>query len=413
MELRRILIFNLIIWWLFPSLLMAASLSPQQLIEQKMNELRQIQSQRENVEKNINELNKTKGSLSKELKIVNANINQLNLAVKGNEIVLEKLGLEINYINEDIGNIKEKIKIDENLMAKFLIELQEKDHENLLVLFLKNRSLAASVSEVQNFVSLNSRLSEEIKQSKQDREILNQKSDELKDKKDQKNLERANLVDRQLIIQDQKNEKQNLLAVTKNQEKIYQQQLQDLIQKQEAIADEIEKIELELRKHIDPNLLPAPRPGILALPTQGIISQDYGYTAFARYGYRGHFHKGIDIAAPLGTPIFAAESGTVIALGDQDRYCYRGAYGKFIVIKHENNLTTLYAHLSRQAVRVGDKIKRGDLIGYVGRSGYATGSHLHLTVYAGPTFYMGSSRTCGPMPFGGDLNPISYLDIKN
>lgn len=84
MELRRILIFNLIIWWLFPSLLMAASLSPQQLIEQKMNELRQIQSQRENVEKNINELNKTKGSLSKELKIVNANINQLNLAVKGN-----------------------------------------------------------------------------------------------------------------------------------------------------------------------------------------------------------------------------------------------------------------------------------------------------------------------------------------
>lgn len=225
MELRRILIFNLIIWWLFPSLLMAASLSPQQLIEQKMNELRQIQSQRENVEKNINELNKTKGSLSKELKIVNANINQLNLAVKGNEIVLEKLGLEINYINEDIGNIKEKIKIDENLMAKFLIELQEKDHENLLVLFLKNRSLAASVSEVQNFVSLNSRLSEEIKQSKQDREILNQKSDELKDKKDQKNLERANLVDRQLIIQDQKNEKQNLLAVTKNQEKIYQQQL--------------------------------------------------------------------------------------------------------------------------------------------------------------------------------------------
>jgi len=82
-----------------------------------------------------------------------------------------------------------------------------------------------------------------------------------------------------------------------------------------------------------------------------------------------------------------------------------------VVIKHNNNLTTLYGHLSRIVAKTGDTVKRGDLIGYEGSTGYATGPHIHFTVYASPTFYMGSSKTCGPMPFGGDLNPTLYLSL--
>jgi murein DD-endopeptidase MepM/ murein hydrolase activator NlpD len=105
----------------------------------------------------------------------------------------------------------------------------------------------------------------------------------------------------------------------------------------------------------------------------------------------------------------AADSGTVVATGDQDKYCYRGAYGRFIVIQHANGLTTLYAHLSKIAVSKGDTVSRGQTIGYVGSTGYATGPHLHFTVFSSPTFSMGGSKTCGPMPHGGDLNPLNYL----
>ena len=100
--------------------------------------------------------------------------------------------------------------------------------------------------------------------------------------------------------------------------------------------------------------------------------------------------------------------GKEMATGDQDKYCYRGAYGKFILIEHKNNLTTLYAHLSRQIVKENDIVKRGDLIGYVGKTGYAIGPHLHFTVYGTPVL-MKQSRVCGLMPFGGYLNPLDYL----
>ena len=94
---------------------------------------------------------------------------------------------------------------------------------------------------------------------------------------------------------------------------------------------------------------------------------------------------------------------------NQDSYCYKGAYGKVVVINHTNNLTTLYGHLSRYIVAKGDIVQKGQVIGYSGKTGYATGPHLHFTVFAQPTFYVGPSRTCGPMPFGGDLNPQRYL----
>ena len=145
------------------------------------------------------------------------------------------------------------------------------------------------------------------------------------------------------------------------------------------------------------------------MPVSGILSQDYGATKFAKYGYLGKWHNGVDFAAPVSTPIFSAEKGKVVAVGNSDAYCYRGAYGKFIVIEHENNLTTLYSHLSLQVVKVGDIISRGQLIGYAGKTGYATGPHLHFTIFASQTFRMGPSRICGLLPYGGDLNPMDYL----
>src|SRR3990172_7842007 len=82
-----------------------------------------------------------------------------------------------------------------------------------------------------------------------------------------------------------------------------------------SISAEIEAIEKELRSKIDPSLLPIPRPGVLAMPVSGILSQNYGYTAFAKYGYKGRFHNGVDFAAPTGTEVRVADSGTVIATG--------------------------------------------------------------------------------------------------
>jgi murein DD-endopeptidase MepM/ murein hydrolase activator NlpD len=86
------------------------------------------------------------------------------------------------------------------------------------------------------------------------------------------------------------------------------------------------------------------------------------------------FHPGVDFAASSGTPIHAAANGTVLVASVQ------GGYGNCTVIAHAGGLGTLYAHQSRIVVRVGQKVKRGDLIGYVGSTGASTGPHLHFEV---------------------------------
>ena len=89
------------------------------------------------------------------------------------------------------------------------------------------------------------------------------------------------------------------------------------------------------------------------------------------------------------------------------------SYGKWILIKHPNNLATLYAHLSQISALRGSIITRGDLIGYTGDTGYATGPHLHFTVYDAHTVQFRASNVpgsnCKYLPYGGYLNPLAYL----
>jgi murein DD-endopeptidase MepM/ murein hydrolase activator NlpD len=89
----------------------------------------------------------------------------------------------------------------------------------------------------------------------------------------------------------------------------------------------------------------------------------------------GHVHEGIDLAAPKGTPIHAAEAGKVVYAGDG-----LGDYGRVIVIKHQGSWATVYAHNSRNLVREGAFVEKGDVIARVGQTGNATAPHLHFEI---------------------------------
>ncbi len=89
----------------------------------------------------------------------------------------------------------------------------------------------------------------------------------------------------------------------------------------------------------------------------------------------GHFHHGVDLALPTGEPVFAVFNGTV------KLSTYGKGYGNYIIIKHDNGLETLYAHLSKRRVKVGQLVKAGQMIGAVGSTGFSTGPHLHFEVH--------------------------------
>jgi murein DD-endopeptidase MepM/ murein hydrolase activator NlpD len=121
--------------------------------------------------------------------------------------------------------------------------------------------------------------------------------------------------------------------------------------------------------------------GQFGWPSRGSIS--------SRFGYRGReFHTGLDIASPTGTPVSAADSGTVTFAG------WSGSYGKIIKINHGNGYETWYAHLSSIDVSVGQKVSKGEVIGKVGSTGRSTGPHLHFEVRKN----------------GTPQNPLSFLN---
>lgn len=113
------------------------------------------------------------------------------------------------------------------------------------------------------------------------------------------------------------------------------------------------------------------------------------FTISAYYG-DGRSHKGIDLAANKGTSIYAVADGTVTYAG------YDSDYGYSVIIKHKNGLSTRYAHASKLCVENGQTVSQGDVIAYVGSTGYSTGNHLHFEVIVN----------------GSRVNPISYIGLN-
>ena len=108
-------------------------------------------------------------------------------------------------------------------------------------------------------------------------------------------------------------------------------------------------------------------------PVEGFISSSFGARSSSFSG-RVEFHKGIDIRARTGTPIIAPAKGTVSFAGVD------GAYGLTVELQHSRTITTKYAHMQRIAVREGQQLRRGDIVGFVGSTGRSTGPHLHYEV---------------------------------
>lgn len=142
-------------------------------------------------------------------------------------------------------------------------------------------------------------------------------------------------------------------------------------------------------------------PAIIPLKESEIrqISSYFGYRSDPIYKVQ-KFHSGMDFAAPLGTEIFATGDGVVEKVESN----YWG-YGNLITIDHGYGYKTQYAHLSRFATQKGQKVKRGQLIGYVGSTGKSTGSHLHYEVLKNDT-------PVDPINFFfNDLSPEEYESI--
>jgi len=176
-------------------------------------------------------------------------------------------------------------------------------------------------------------------------------------------------------------QEQSLVAGIQARKAEYQRRVAALQAESDAVA-----AALRARQQQATGSAPSPGSGRLRYPISAPVTSGYGWRVHPVYGTR-KLHTGIDFGASYGAAIHAAGSGVVVTAG------WMGGYGNAVVIDHGGGLATLYAHQSRLAVSVGQRVSAGRVIGYVGSTGLSTGPHLHFEVRVA----------------GNPVNPRAYL----
>jgi len=342
------------------------------------DEIAQFQAQ-------IKEIGTQANTLANAIKTLDANVAKVNTDIKLTKKNIELKELEIKQITIDIGQKENNIEKNISAIGESIKGMNDADSESLIENLLKYNDMSDFWSKIEYDSQFQNSLKDNVI------ETQNIKKNLEIDKKETESSRKAllayqnDLNDQKKILQISKDEKNKLLLETKNKESNYKKILADKQALSDAFDKELAQFESELKFVIDPNSYPKSGAGILSWPIDIVyITQKFGYTDFAKGAkiYTGDFHNGVDFRATIGTKIKATLSGTIEAIGNTDTVCPGASFGKWVFIRHNNGLASLYAHLSLIKVSKGDQVYTGDVIGYSGNTGFSTGPHLHFTVYA-------------------------------
>lgn len=398
-----------------PTVLYAASVEElRQNIQTRETEIKKIEAEIIKYQNALETQSGVSQTLKNEVKKLETQIKKINADIRLTEYQIQNTELKINELDIEINDKEKNISTGRTSIAELIRTLNESDGQSLIEVMLAYHNVADFFEEQNAIIALDDTLAEKINGLKEQKTILN--AEQSKHEEQERTLlsYKKDLTGKKSVEESINRTKSSLLKDSKNQESQFQKLLAAREKRRSALQNELKNIEIQLQLLIDPKSLPTKGTGVLAWPVPNpLVTQGYGKTDFATtYGsdiYKGNGHNGVDFRASIGTQILASGDGFVKDAGNADSICPGGSYGKWIVIEHPNNLSTLYAHLSSILVTKGQKITRGSIIGYSGDTGYITGPHLHFTVYASNTYRLTKTQHCGLIPAGGYLNPLDYL----
>ena len=290
--------------------------------------------------------------LESEIAMVNANIETLV-----GEIDIATAELE--QATKDMEEQYEAYKI----RVRVMYESSSTDYLDILLSSDGIGDFFEKLDIVSQIAEYDKNLTEELKAEQQ--RIMTKKA-ELETKKQALEDSKKELVDKKTDLDSKMATRDAMIQKIQNSQSALEEQLKEIEAEERAVRAQIANLARGNTTYSG---------GAMLWPTPSC------YVVTSEYGWRFHpvlkyekLHTGIDIGAGYGAKIIASQSGTVITA------TYNSAYGNYVVIDHGGGVCTLYAHQSSMAVSVGQYVSAGEVIGYVGSTGYSTGPHLHFEV---------------------------------
>ena len=340
------------------------------------DQLEQIKKEKEETKKKIEDAKKKEqeylGQVNKVEDQLLSSLDQLNdlntnLAdVKSN---IDKTTIDLAIKESELLEINKELDAKSTILNNRVASIYKNGNTNILDVIFKAQSFTELLSKLKLMNLLADQdavIIEEIKDKKNATLSVQQSIMELQKKQNEQKSNLEKLVtqaeQKKTEISGILDEKKSLLSSAKADKNALIAMEAQLTAKE----TEIQRILESLRYGSAPN-------GRLQWPTAGKLISGFGNRRHPIFGGT-RFHSGVDLAAPSGTPIIAADGGEVLQAS------YSGGYGYSILIYHGGGFATFYAHMSSFAVGQGQMVKRGQVIGYVGTTGWTTGPHLHFEV---------------------------------
>lgn len=388
-------------------------------ISQLDQEIAQYQTQ-------LNAVSQKSQTLQGQVSQINLLIKKTTAQVSVTQNQISATQLQIKQLSKGIASKQASISDEQAGISQSLRRLSIADSIPLVIAALSSENISTLWEDINAIENFNAALDQDIGRLSADKQSLTNSKTAAETKQAQLLKQQQTLKTQQGSLAAQKSSLNDLLAQTKSQQSAYESLISQKKAQQLSLQQALTDLQSQYNVAVNPNSYPPTTPGLFSWPIDGkiTITQYFGDTPFSQAHaslYSGHGHDGLDIAAPIGTPVHAALSGIIIGTGNTDavKGCY--SFGKWVMIQHNDGLNTMYAHLSQIGVTKGQRVTTGDVIGYSGETGYATGPHLHFGVYVSsvtqiiPLGQATKSKTpCSTAvmpvpPVSGYLNPLNYL----
>lgn len=373
--------------------------------------------------KQLNNTTKQKNTLQNKISQLDLQRKKLLAQISVTQKQINNTQLQIQQLSAGIETREGSIDVNKAGLAESIRRLSQAEKAPLALSVFASASLSDAWQDIDAQAVLSEAVQEDIQILSTEKKELSDTKVSAEDKKKELDSQKRTLVTQQGSLDATRRAQAELLSETKSQESSYQALIAKKKAQEEAFEASLQDLQSKLQYTINPDQITPAGKGVLRWPVDQVrVTQTFGDTAFARSGaYAGKGHNGIDLAAPVGTPLKAALSGVVVGTGNTDtvRGCY--SFGKWVMVKHGNGLSTMYAHMSQIGVSTGQSVATGQLLGYAGETGYATGPHLHFGVYVSSATQIvnlgsvtKSKTSCSNaimpvVPLTGYLNPMAYL----